>query len=109
MWGVCLDLENAADLSSVVVRYEDNQNGGAVIISPESSSAPRLDKIKPLSDSPEFDYNARVSPTNHPEIEGKITRIYWHFDLKRYYYKIEINGKLKSKRYFSEDLISREV
>ncbi len=104
MWGFCLDF-NAPELFQIVVQYdEDKQSGKAVILSPESVYSLDLESIKPLSAPPEFVYGARVSPLNHPEIEGRIARIFWHFDKKRYYYKIEINGKIKSRRYFAEEL-----
>lgn len=105
MWGVCLDI-NTPELFQTVVQYdEDKQNGKAVTFSPESDFSPDLESINPLSAPPEFVYGARVSPLNHPEVEGSIARIFWHFDKKRYYYKIEVNGKFPSKRYFAEELM----
>lgn len=104
MWGVCLDF-NVPELFQTVVQYdEDKQSGKAVIISPESFYIPDLESIKPLSAPPEFVYGARVSPINHPETAGIISRIFWRFDKNRYFYKIEINGRLKSRRYFAEEL-----
>lgn len=104
MWGVCLDI-NAPDLFQTVVNYDvDEESGKAVLISPKSDYALALENIKPLSAPPEFNYGERVSPAAHPEIMGRISRIFWHFEQGRYYYKIEINGKLQSKRYFAEEL-----
>lgn len=104
MWGVCLD-SNAPELFQTVVQYdEDKQSGKAVILSPKSVYRPDLESIKPLSVPPEFVYGARVSLLNHPETAGSVAGIFWHFDKNRYYYKIEINGRLKSKRYFAEEL-----
>lgn len=104
MWGVCLDI-NAPDLFQTVVQYdEDKQGGKAVILSPESDFSSDLESINPLSAPPEFVYGARVSPLNHPEVKGSIARIFWHFEQGRYYYKIEVNGKLQNKRYFAEEL-----
>ncbi len=104
MWGVCLDI-GIPELFQTVVQYdEDKQGGKAVILSPESAYIPDLENIKPLSALPEFVYGARVSLLNYPEIEGSIARIFWHFNKKCCYYKIEINGRIKSKRYFAEEL-----
>lgn len=106
MWGVCLDI-NAPGLFQTVVQYAED-GGAAVILSPESSYSPSLEKVKPLSAPPEFVYGARVSPVNRPETAGVVSRIFWHFDKNEYYYKLEINGRLKSRRYFAEELESFE-
>lgn len=107
MWGVCLDT-NAFELFQTVVQYDvDEQSGKAVILLPESVYSPDPESIKPLSAPPEFVYGVWVTPINHPEVKGSIARIFWHFDKKCYYYKIEINGRLKSYRYFSEKLKMR--
>lgn len=103
MWGVCLDI-NTPELFQAVVQYIVKDEKTAVLISPESVCNPDLESIKPLSAPPEFVYGARVSALNHAGIEGSIARIFWHFDKNRFYYKIEINGKIKSKRYFAEEL-----
>lgn len=103
MWGVCLE-NNAPELFQTVVQYIKKDDKTAVLISPESDYTLALENIKPLSAPPEFVYGARVSPLNHPEIMGNVARILWHFEQGRYYYKIEVNGKLQSKRYFAEEL-----
>lgn len=104
MWGVCLDF-NTFELFQTVVQYdEDKQSGKAVILSPESVYSSDLKSIKPLPVPPEFVYGARVFPKNNSETAGFISRIFWHFDKNCCYYKIEINGRLKSRRYFAEEL-----
>lgn len=100
MWGVCLDI-NAPDLFQTVIQYDKDT---AALISPENERILDFEKIKPLFAPPEFNYGTSVSPAAHPEITGRISRIFWHFEQGRYYYKIEINGKLQSKRYFAEEL-----
>lgn len=109
MWGVCLDI-NASKIFQIVVQYEeDEQSGKAVIFSPQNICSLDLERIKPLSAPPEFVYGARVSPLDNPNIKGNISRIFWHFDKNRYYYKIKINGKLKSRRYFAEELAAANI
>lgn len=104
MWGVCLDI-NTPELFQTVVNYDvDEESGKAVLISPERNYALALESVKPLPMPPEFPYGASVSPAAHPEITGRISRIFRHFEQGRYYYKIEVNGKLQSKRYFAEEL-----
>ena len=77
MWGICIDVNvlNGA-LSQSVVEYIIKDNKATII-----------------------------APINHLDMKGTIHIIKWHFDLKCCYYKIQINGKLKSKRYFSKDLV----
>ncbi len=36
---------------------------------------------------------------------GKIHTIKWHYNLDCCFYHIQVNGKVKSKRYFEEDLV----
>ncbi len=76
-----------------------------VRFSPSANVILDMSKIKEISDAPRFVYGEFVSPINHLDMEGKIHIIKWHFDLKECYYKIQVNGKMKSKRYFGEDLV----
>lgn len=99
MWGVYLDSE-CSDLFQTVIQYDSEK---AKMLAPIREPI-NLECVKPLSNAPEFEYNASVSLVIHPELTGRIAKIYWHFDNQQYYYKIEINGKLKSRRYFAEDL-----
>lgn len=103
MWGLYLDSGRFGGFQTVI-QYD---NAKAEMLTPERGAI-KLECLKPLSNPPEFEYNARVSPVNHPELTGIIAKIYWHFDKQSYYYIIEINGKLKSRRYFAEDLASIE-
>lgn len=103
MWGLYLDSERFGGFRTVI-RYNDAK---AEMLAPECGAI-KLECVKPLPNSPEFEYNERVSPINHPELTGKIAKIYWHFDKQRYYYIIDINGKLKSRRYFAEELAAVE-
>lgn len=100
MWGVYLD-HSAAELFQTVIQYE-MQDEKAVI----SKIGMTLDlkHIKPLRDPPEFVFDSSVSPINHSEFAGKIAKIYWHFKRDCYYYKISVNGKMKSGRYFADEL-----
>lgn len=105
MWGMCIDVNvlNGA-LSQSVVEYiiKDNK---AIVIAPIGNVVLDISKIRKNPDAPEFVYGELVSPINHLDMKGTIHIIKWHFNLKCCYYKIQINGKLKSKRYFGEDLV----
>lgn len=63
--------------------------------------------IKELSTPPRYTYGEQVSPLNHPDMVGVIVKIGWHFKQNCYFYLIKINEKIKSRRYFEDDLISR--
>jgi len=41
---------------------------------------------------------------NGEVIIGIICGVYWHFKLNCYFYKIKVNGRVKSKRYYDNDL-----
>lgn len=94
-----LDSE-CSDLFQTVIQYDSAK---ADMLAPIREPI-NLERVKPLPNPPEFAYNVVVSPVNRPELTGRIVKIYWHFDNQQYYYKIEINGKLKSRRYFAEEL-----
>lgn len=105
MWGICIavDVLNGA-LSQSVVEYiiKDNK---AIVVSPVDNVVLDTSKIREISGTPQFIYGELVSPVNHPDMKGTINIIKWHGNLKCCYYKIQINGKVKSKRYFAEDLV----
>ena len=105
MWGICIDVNvlNGA-LSQAVVEYiiKDNK---AIVIAPIDNVVLDISKIREIPGLPQFVYGELVSPINHLDMKGTIHIIKWHFNLKCCYYKIQINGKLKSKRYFGEDLV----
>ncbi|GAA3524343.1 hypothetical protein GCM10022393_43560 [Aquimarina addita] len=50
-----------------------------------------LEKVKYLSSKGNLEY-------------GKVIGIHWHNKDRRYYYYLEVNGKKKSRMYYSEDL-----
>ena len=106
MWGVCLDwdLQNK-DLFQVVVQYEiDSSNGNAVIYLPVTGIQCDADKIRELSQAPEYVYGEEVSPRKHPDMRGTVVLIRWHFNRQKHYYTIRVAGRIKSKRYFGEEL-----
>lgn len=104
-WGVCLDYDtyNIGLFQKVVQYQEDRENNKAVITLPISYQVSK-ENIMELSECPKYIYGEKVSPCNHPDIEGIILEIQWHFKLKCCIYKIQINGKRKSKWYFDKDL-----
>lgn len=105
MWGICLDSEAIQEgLFQKVIQYSVNENGEVVITLPETAFKPDIKQIRELSAPPKFIYKEQVSPCNHPDITGIICDIHWHFKLNCCFYKISINGKVKSKRYYDDDL-----
>ena len=105
MWGICLDVDVLNGLLfQTVVEYNIVDNN-AELISPFDDVVISMSKIKEIPNIPCFSYGEIVSPINHLDIKGQIHIIKWHFDLKECYYKIQVNGNLKSRRYFAEDLV----
>jgi hypothetical protein len=106
MWGICLDSKTLEDgLFQTVVQYKiDNRK--AIIILPKANYELDIKRIRELPISPRFVYGDQVSPCNHPDIIGVVVGIHWHFKRNCCIYRISVNGKTKSKRYFDDDLIS---
>ena len=105
MWGICLDIGAFSEgLFQTVVQYTAAENGKAVITLPETAYKPEIKDILELPVSPKYIYGELVTPRNHPEMTGIICGIRWHFKQERCFYAIQVNGRIKSKRYFDEDL-----
>ncbi|MEK3885805.1 hypothetical protein [Paenibacillus sp. PL2-23] len=58
--------------------------------------------------TPKFTFGQAVRIRSNPEVFGFICEINWHHKTEREMYYIEVNGKKKSSRYFSKDLIDME-
>ncbi|MDE7223560.1 MAG: hypothetical protein K2O34_07250 [Acetatifactor sp.] len=63
------------------------------------------DKLRTLPYDPEHVYGEEACPRNHPDMKGIIAGIRWHGTRQQYFYTLRIAGRLKSKRYFEEDLL----
>lgn len=106
MWGICLDISTWQDgLSQAVIQYEMSGDNQAVIISPRTNCKVDLNKIRKLQTTPKYAYGQRVIPRNHPDIIGVIMEIRWHFKRECCFYIIQVGKRIKSKRYFDDDLI----
>lgn len=105
-WGICLAFETFhLGLFQTVVQYTaDTANDKAIIVSPKMTQI-SMSNIKPLQTAPQYNYGERVTHCNHPNIIGVVVGIYWHFNTKRFFYKIKIGEKIKSKRYFENDFV----
>lgn len=54
--------------------------------------------------SPVFTFGERVVDPNHPDKKATICDIGWHGKNQTHLYYVLMNGKKKSKRYFSDEL-----
>lgn len=105
MWGICLDSEAIqAGLFQKVIQYKIDENDNVVILLPKTTFQPNKKHIRELSKPPAYRYGEQVSPCNHPDMIGLICDIRWHFKLQCCFYTIRVNGKMKSKRYYADDL-----
>lgn len=105
MWGICLDNNVIQEgLFQTVIQYEIKENGEVVIILPETVYKPDIKFIKELSVPPQYIYGEQVLLCDHPDITGIICGVCWHFKLNCCFYKIKVNGRVKSKRYYDNDL-----
>ncbi len=64
---------------------------------------PRLLKRVP---EPTHGFGTVVTLADDPSRSGKIREIYWHFKKRREFYKIEERRRLKSRRYWSDELVA---
>lgn len=104
MWGIFLNTEkDNKELFQLAVEYVVSGTK-ALVISPVTRLEVELKDIKELHNTPEFLYGEKVRLCNHPERTGLIVEIRWHFRKKQYLYKVSVNGRIKSKRYYGEDL-----
>lgn len=107
MWGICLDSEAMqAGLFQKVIQYEMDENGEVIITLPKSACRPDMKLIRKLPGPPKHIYGDKVSPGNHPDITGVVCGIGWHFKQNCCFYTIKINGRVKSKRYYDDELNS---
>ncbi len=65
----------------------------------------------PLNFTPEFNPLQKVKLRNSKgELEfGTIKGIHWHNNDRKFYYDLEVNNKIKGRRYYSEDLENNEM
>lgn len=110
MWGICLDIFVCnGNLYQRAIEYENALSEvTAHTLQPIRGIEISADQIKPVEKPPVFIYGELVSPVKHSDIIGKITDIIWHFKNYEYNYYISVNGKKKSKRYYSDDLFKVE-
>ncbi len=106
MWGVCLDSYAIQEgLFQTVIQYKIKENGEVMILLPETVYKPDIKYVKELPTPPQYRYGEQVSPANSPDIIGIICKVRWHFKLNCYFYHIKVNGRVKSKRYYDNDLL----
>jgi hypothetical protein len=70
------------------------------------------DKIfYPLDVAPEFNPLEKVKLQNSKgELEfGTIKGIHWHNNERKFYFDVEVKGKIKGRRYYADDLESNEI
>lgn len=103
MWGICLDISVCGgNLYQRAIEYDNSLDDGTVrILQPIRDIEISVDKIKLVEKPPAFVYGELVFPAGHSDIIGEITDIIWHFKNQEYNYYISVNGRKKSKRYYS--------
>ena len=109
MWGICHDwAEENNNIFQKAIEYEPDPDGEtANLLQPVKDAKVPIKNIMTPDKPPAFVYGDLVSPTNHPDMIGKIYRIQWHYKNNSYNYYITVNDRKKSKRYYEEDLIKR--
>lgn len=93
-----------AGLFQRVIQYKTDGNSKAVITLPKTAYKADVRNIRELPVPPKHTYGERVSLCNHPDMIGKIVAVHWHFKRNCCFYIIKVAGKVKSKRYYDDDL-----
>ncbi len=104
MWVICFDISNGFKLFQQCVPCEMVDKNTVLIKYYNEERKLDIENIREI-EKPKYDYGDKVSPLNHKDMIGEIIGISWHFKYKKHIYKISINGKVKSKRYFDENLV----
>ena len=103
-WAICLDIGLlCGKLFQRVVQYETNTPNMVTISFSGETYHTSTDKIREI-EPPKFTYGDVVSPVNHPDMIGYICGIIYHASRNEPVFYIRVNGKMKSKRYFADDL-----
>ena len=92
--------------SGKVFYCRDSKNGYLILEYGKESFSVKPSLFKEVSD-PLFQIRQKVT-TNTGNIVYIITDINWHFGKNDPFYYLSIDGKKKTKRYFSEDIRSTE-
>ncbi|MDE7430386.1 MAG: hypothetical protein K2N34_00470 [Lachnospiraceae bacterium] len=104
MWGIFLNVEKGnKDLYQTVVEYVVS-GAKALVISPVPKLEVDIEDIKALHNMPEYLYGEKIRICKHNEPTGLVVGIYWNFKKEQFFYKLSVNGRVKSKRYYNKDL-----
>lgn len=105
MWGICQDVAVCdGRLCDRVIEYREGENGHAVVIEPVSGIEIAMQNILPLASPPRFRYGDTAAPRSHPEKQGIIRDIVWHYQKGACLYYLQIDSRNISKRYPEEEL-----
>jgi hypothetical protein len=100
------DLESLEQLEQPVNLVIDIENGYIKLQINSNVSLRLKPEIIQATRKPEYFINEKVKTVNskgHLEF-GLIKDYYWHSNDGKYIYLLEVNGKMKSRRYYAEDL-----
>ncbi len=91
--------------SSAIIFYCTGEENGFLIITKGNEQfriKPEL--YKTVNYRPKFGYGDKLKELTPPYRIGEIEAIVWHFKRRKPYYILKIDGKIKTRWYFEEDL-----
>jgi hypothetical protein len=100
------DLESVEQLEQHVNPITGIENGYIKLQINSNVSIRLKPEIVDKTQKPEYFINEKVKTINSKGFLefGVAKDYYWHLKDNRYVYSLEVNGKLKSRRYYAEDL-----
>ena len=103
-WAVCTFPDY--DMIQSIVTYEMLDSQTAIVKHYEKTYRMEFKYLRPIA-TPKFVWGDKVSPANYPDWIGEVAGMGYHFKNEEMMYRLIIDGKMKSKRYFAADLIAR--
>jgi len=101
-WHLLLNYKYIRSLHQCIAASEDY----LTLLFEEIKIRVKPDVFHPIEEKPQFLPLENIKLINSKgKLEtGIIKGIYWHNNERRIYYEVEVNGKVKGRKYFQEDL-----
>lgn len=106
-----IEMVRDSNLTDFVFLCTDSSESYVELISTEIKLLIKREVFRPMPKQPKFNPLEEVKLFNSKgQLEfGKIKGISWHNNEGKHIYTLEVNGKIKTRRYFEEDLEKVEI
>ena len=80
------------------------EGGGLILFNCNFTIHIKPQLVKKIFPTPKFEWGNEIQEVIRPQIKGVIEKIEWHYKNQMYVYYINIDGKMKSRRYNGDEL-----